>query len=45
MEHLADPRLNFNAQMNQDPFGNTDVMVKYVIEGHERGVNWVASCI
>lgn len=42
MEHLADPGLNFNAQMNQDPFGNTDVMVKYVLEGHERGVNWAA---
>jgi coatomer protein complex subunit alpha (xenin) len=21
-------------------FGNTDVLIKYVLEGHERGVNW-----
>ena len=26
----------------QDPFGNTDVMVKFVLEGHERGVNWAS---
>ncbi|CEH17288.1 coatomer protein subunit alpha [Ceraceosorus bombacis] len=25
-----------------DLFGNTDAMVKYVLEGHERGVNWAA---
>eukprot|EP01117_Protostelium_nocturnum_P001657 TRINITY_DN1202_c0_g1_i1.p1 TRINITY_DN1202_c0_g1~~TRINITY_DN1202_c0_g1_i1.p1 ORF type:complete len:1246 (-),score=287.08 TRINITY_DN1202_c0_g1_i1:71-3808(-) len=25
-----------------DLFGNTDAMVKYVLEGHERGVNWVS---
>lgn len=25
-----------------DIFGNTDVLVKYVLEGHERGVNWAA---
>ena len=23
-------------------FGNTDAIVKYVLEGHERGVNWAA---
>lgn len=23
-----------------DLFGNTDAMVKYVLEGHDRGVNW-----
>lgn len=23
-------------------FGNTDAMVKYVLEGHDRGVNWAA---
>jgi coatomer protein complex subunit alpha (xenin) len=23
-------------------FGNTDVMIKYVLEGHDRGVNWAA---
>lgn len=25
-----------------DLFGNTDVLVKYVLEGHERGVNWAS---
>jgi coatomer protein complex subunit alpha (xenin) len=25
---------------HSDIFGNTDVLVKYVLEGHERGVNW-----
>lgn len=23
-------------------FGNTDAIVKYVLEGHERGVNWAS---
>jgi coatomer protein complex subunit alpha (xenin) len=23
-----------------DMFGNTDAVVKYVLEGHDRGVNW-----
>jgi coatomer protein complex subunit alpha (xenin) len=23
-------------------FGNTDAIVKYVLEGHDRGVNWAA---
>lgn len=25
-----------------DLFGNTDAIVKYVLEGHDRGVNWVS---
>ena len=25
-----------------DIFGNTDATVKYVLEGHDRGVNWVS---
>ena len=25
-----------------DVFGNTDATVKYVLEGHDRGVNWVS---
>ena len=30
-------------QNNQaDIFGNTDVLVKYVLEGHDRGVNWAS---
>ena len=31
------------ANSNQaDMFGNTDAVVKFVLEGHDRGVNWVA---
>lgn len=31
------------ANTNQaDMFGNTDAVVKFVLEGHDRGVNWVA---
>lgn len=30
------------AQMNTDLFGGGDVVVKYVLEGHDRGVNWAA---
>ncbi|GKV24127.1 hypothetical protein SLEP1_g33778 [Rubroshorea leprosula] len=29
-------------QMNNDIFGNIDVVTKYVLEGHDRGVNWAA---
>jgi coatomer protein complex subunit alpha (xenin) len=28
--------------LNTDVFGGTDVVVKYVLEGHDRGVNWTA---
>lgn len=28
--------------MNGDLFGSGDAVVKYVLEGHERGVNWAA---
>lgn len=27
--------------MGADLFGSSEAMVKYVLEGHERGVNWV----
>jgi coatomer protein complex subunit alpha (xenin) len=31
------------ANSNQaDMFGNTDAVVKFVLEGHDRGVNWVS---
>ena len=30
------------AQMNADLFGGGDAVVKYVLEGHDRGVNWAA---
>ncbi|XP_057816262.2 coatomer subunit alpha-1 [Cryptomeria japonica] len=29
-------------QMNTDLFGGGDTVVKYVLEGHDRGVNWAA---
>ena len=29
-------------QMNSDFFGGVDVIVKYVLEGHDRGVNWAS---
>lgn len=30
------------SQMNADLFGGGDAVVKYVLEGHDRGVNWAA---
>ncbi|CAI9753407.1 unnamed protein product [Fraxinus pennsylvanica] len=30
------------SQMNTDFFGGVDAVVKYVLEGHDRGVNWVS---
>ncbi|PKY08073.1 Coatomer, alpha subunit [Aspergillus campestris IBT 28561] len=48
-KHSAAPStVSFEDQMarsnpNQaDMFGNTDAVVKFVLEGHDRGVNWVA---
>ncbi|PHH58690.1 hypothetical protein CDD81_4818 [Ophiocordyceps australis] len=47
-KHSAPTSMNFEDQMartnqNQaDVFGNTDAIVKFVLEGHDRGVNWVA---
>lgn len=32
----------FWVQMNADLFGGGDAVVKYVLEGHDRGVNWAA---
>ncbi|ORX48002.1 coatomer protein alpha subunit, partial [Hesseltinella vesiculosa] len=37
---FEDPFLRQNTQA--DLFGSTDVMVKYVLEGHDHGVNWVS---
>ena len=31
-----------NINVNGELFGSTDVVVKYVLEGHDRGVNWAA---
>lgn len=30
------------SKMNSDLFGGTDAVVKYVLEGHDRGVNWAS---
>ena len=29
-------------QVNADLFGSGDAQVKYVLEGHDRGVNWAS---
>lgn len=47
-KHSAPSSNTFEDQMaranaNQaDMFGNTDAVVKFVLEGHDRGVNWVS---
>ncbi len=33
---------NRNQPPQQDIFGNTDAVVKYVLEGHDKGVNWAS---
>lgn len=30
------------SSMNSDLFGSGDAVVKYVLEGHDRGVNWAS---
>ncbi|CAE6000516.1 unnamed protein product [Arabidopsis arenosa] len=37
----ADDLMRFS-QMNSDLFGGVDAIVKYVLEGHDRGVNWAS---
>ncbi|KAI4318640.1 hypothetical protein MLD38_032316 [Melastoma candidum] len=37
----GDDMLRLN-QMNTDLFGGVDAVVKYVLEGHDRGVNWAS---
>jgi len=47
-KHSAPASLSFEdqlvrqSQQQVDMFGNTDAVVKFVLEGHDRGVNWVA---
>eukprot|EP01111_Echinosteliopsis_oligospora_P014697 TRINITY_DN5593_c0_g1_i1.p1 TRINITY_DN5593_c0_g1~~TRINITY_DN5593_c0_g1_i1.p1 ORF type:complete len:1233 (-),score=305.98 TRINITY_DN5593_c0_g1_i1:20-3718(-) len=36
------PFVDDSMRLQNDLFGNTDAVVKYVMEGHDRGVNWVA---
>jgi coatomer protein complex subunit alpha (xenin) len=33
---------NVVSRVNNELFGGTDALVKYVLEGHERGVNWAS---
>jgi coatomer protein complex subunit alpha (xenin) len=35
-------QFNRNQPPQQDIFGNTDAVVKYVLEGHDKGVNWAS---
>ncbi|KAA8645995.1 coatomer subunit alpha [Aspergillus tanneri] len=47
-KHSAPTTISFEDQMARanpsqaDMFGNTDAVVKFVLEGHDRGVNWVS---
>ncbi|KAF2402363.1 Coatomer, alpha subunit [Trichodelitschia bisporula] len=47
-KHSSPASMTFEDQMARsgqgqaDMFGNTDAVVKFVLEGHDRGVNWVA---
>ncbi|RYO85103.1 hypothetical protein DL762_005352 [Monosporascus cannonballus] len=47
-KHSAPTSMSFEDQVARsnaqqaDMFGNTDAVVKFVLEGHDRGVNWVA---
>ncbi|KAK3384819.1 coatomer WD associated region-domain-containing protein [Podospora didyma] len=47
-KHSAPTSMTFEDQVSRananqtDMFGNTDAVVKFVLEGHDRGVNWVA---
>ena len=47
-KHSAPTSMSFEDQMTRtnpnqaDMFGNTDAVVKFVLEGHDRGVNWVS---
>lgn len=34
--------MNLQMQVNAELFGSGDGVVKYVLEGHDRGVNWAS---
>jgi coatomer protein complex subunit alpha (xenin) len=38
----VDDAANMVSRVNNDLFGGGDVVVKYVLEGHDRGVNWAS---
>lgn len=35
-------QMNLQMQVNAELFGGGDGVVKYVLEGHDRGVNWAS---
>lgn len=35
-------QMNLQMQVNAELFGGGDGIVKYVLEGHDRGVNWAS---
>lgn len=35
-------QMNLQMQVNAELFGSGDGVVKYVLEGHDRGVNWAS---
>jgi WD40 repeat protein len=35
-------QMNLQMQVNNELFGGGDAVVKYVLEGHDRGVNWAS---
>lgn len=40
---MGNPNLMMRDEpIQQDIFGNTDAIVKYVLEGHDKGVNWAS---
>lgn len=41
-ERSADMQNNAASAVQNEFFGQTNVIVKYVLEGHDRGVNWAA---
>ncbi|KAJ3305877.1 hypothetical protein HDU76_004940 [Blyttiomyces sp. JEL0837] len=46
-KHASPQSMSFDSDSHRgggqaDMFGNTDVVVKYVLEGHDRGVNWAS---
>ncbi len=34
--------MNLQMQVNAELFGGSECVVKYVLEGHDRGVNWAS---
>jgi|SRR2546423_7556653 len=41
-DQMLQRSMQHNNPQATDIFGNTDATVKYVLEGHDRGVNWVS---